>query len=272
MTMEWELIFLWVALGLLTLTGVVAVIGLVLAQLPERLVLLGMSMGLIFHTLSLALRWERLGHGPFISQFEILSSNIWSLTLFFTWVYARFRLIRSLAGVVIPILFLMMGWLLVVRHGDTFLPPTYDTIWLYIHIGLGKVFLGAALVAASLGVVVISRVFLVTRTFFVRLPNDNSLDELSYRFLALALIFNTLMLISGAIWAQDAWGRYWAWDPLEIWSLINWLLIAMALHVRPLFSPPPVWGGVVAILVFMVAFLNFFGVPFLSTATHQGMI
>ena len=64
------------------------------------------------------------------------------------------------------------------------------------------------------------------------LPPDGRLDDLAYRFMALGLVFQSLMLVSGAIWAQDAWGRYWAWDPLETWSFVTWLLLAFALHLR----------------------------------------
>ena len=80
------------------------------------------------------------------------------------------------------------------------------------------------------------------------------------------------MLIAGAIWAQDAWGRYWAWDPLETWSFITWLLLALALHVRVTFKPTPVRTAWMVMVVFVMAFLTFFGVPFISESTHKGAV
>jgi ABC-type transport system involved in cytochrome c biogenesis permease subunit len=105
---------------------------------------------------------------------------------------------------------------------------------------------------------------------FQRLPDDLRLDDLAYRFMALALIFNALMLIAGAIWAQDAWGRYWAWDPLETWAFITWLLLAVALHVRVTFKPKPRGSSVMVFAVFVIGFLTFFGVPFISAGPHKG--
>ncbi|MBF0427479.1 MAG: cytochrome c biogenesis protein CcsA, partial [Magnetococcales bacterium] len=198
-----------------------------------------------------------------------ISSNLWSLTLVYCVVYGRIPVLRPLAAVILPVLFILMGWLLVVNPFDSEYPPTYNTVWLYVHIGFGKVFMGAALVAAALGVVVLFRAI---RPWFTSLPADDILDELGYRFLAISFVFDTLMIVAGAIWAQDAWGRYWNWDILEVWSLINWLLVTLALHLRPTFHISPRASAVIGILVFIVAFVNFFGVPFISRTTHQGII
>jgi ABC-type transport system involved in cytochrome c biogenesis permease subunit len=105
---------------------------------------------------------------------------------------------------------------------------------------------------------------------FQRLPDDRKLDDLAYRCMALAMIFNALMLVAGAIWAQDAWGRYWAWDPLETWAFITWLLLAFSLHLRVTFKPTPRLSSSMAFVVFVIAFLTFFGVPFFSSGPHQG--
>jgi ABC-type transport system involved in cytochrome c biogenesis permease subunit len=80
------------------------------------------------------------------------------------------------------------------------------------------------------------------------------------------------MLIVGAVWAQDAWGRYWAWDPLETWAFATWLALALVLHARATFRPAPRWHGAMLIAVFVLAFLTFFGVPFISTAPHKGAV
>ncbi|MBF0126987.1 MAG: cytochrome c biogenesis protein CcsA [Magnetococcales bacterium] len=272
--MEKELAVMWLGLVAYVLAGSCAVILSLLGRRLGWAVLAMMLSGLVLHGFSLGLRWERLGHGPFVNQFEIISSNLWSLTLVYGVVYWRIPGLRTLASVVLPTLFILMGWLLVVDPLNSEYPPTYNTVWLYVHIGFGKVFLGAALVAAALGVVVLLRALaggLVGRPLFSALPVDDTLDEVGYRFLALAFVFDTLMIVAGAIWAQDAWGRYWSWDPLEVWSLINWLLVTLALHLRPTFDISPRVGGVVGISVFVVAFVNFFGVPFLSRTMHQGV-
>jgi ABC-type transport system involved in cytochrome c biogenesis permease subunit len=267
-----ELQALWAALVAYVLGGSLAVCATVLGRRPERTVLGMLTAGLALHALSIGLRWERLGHGPYITMFEILSSNIWSLLLVFLIAYWRIRSLRPAAAVVMPILFIMMGWLLVTSPREGHLPPTYHTIWLFIHIGFGKVFLGAVLVAVGLAGVILLRGTAFGAERFRRLPDDGRLDELGFRFLALGLIFETLMLVAGAIWAQDAWGRYWAWDPLETWAFLTWLCLVFALHARAAFHVTPRIGAVLAISVFVVAFLTFFGVPFISAAPHKGAV
>lgn len=268
--MELELKILWAAIVLYVLGGSLAIGGVVLGKRPERTVLALIVGGWALHTVSLLTRWERLGHGPFVSMFEILSSNIWSLLLAFIIAYWRIPKIRPTAAVVMPLLFVMMGWLMLESPGESHLPTSFLTPWLYIHVGLGKVFLGAMLVAVGLAGTIQLRRTRLGVEWFRKLPEDHRLDDLAYRCMALAMIFNALMLVAGAIWAQDAWGRYWAWDPLETWAFITWLLLALALHLRITFKPSPRLSSSMAFLVFGIAFLTFFGVPFISSGPHQG--
>jgi ABC-type transport system involved in cytochrome c biogenesis permease subunit len=270
--MEFELKLLWSAIVLYVLSGSLAVYGVLLRKQPERLILGLMALGWVLHTASLTERWIRLDHGPFISMFEILSSNVWSLVLALAIAYWRIPVIRPIAAIVMPILFVMMGWLMLSSPGEAHFPQSFRTPWLFIHIGFGKVFLGATLVAVGLaGVIQMRRTERGTR-WFQSLPDDSRLDELAYRLMALGLVFNSLMLVSGAIWAQDAWGRYWAWDPLETWAFLTWLMLAIALHVRVTYKPSPRISSLMAVAVFGLAFLTFFGVPFVSTAPHKGAV
>ena len=155
--MEFELKLLWVSLLVYVLAGVVAIVALVLGKRPERTVLGLLVAGLLLHGLSIGLRWDRLGHGPYVTMFEILSSNVWSLLFVFSIAYWRYRPIRPIAAFVMPIMFVMMGWLMMTFPGEGHLPPTYKTIWLFVHIGLGKIFLGSMLVSVGLSVVILLR-------------------------------------------------------------------------------------------------------------------
>ncbi|WP_136416701.1 MULTISPECIES: cytochrome c biogenesis protein CcsA [Oxalobacteraceae] len=267
-----ELIVLWAALLAYVVAGSIAIVAVVLKRLPERSVLALILLGLALHTVSIAMRWERLGHGPFITMFEILSSNIWSMMLAFAIAYWRLPPIRPSSAVVMPILFIVMGWLMMTNPGEGHLPPTYHTIWLYIHIGFGKVFFGAVLVATGISGVILLRPTAFGAGRFERLPADSRLSELTFRCMAIGFIFETLMLIAGAIWAQDAWGRYWAWDPLETWAFLTWLVLAFSLHARFTLKLSPRAGAILVVAVFIVAFLTFFGVPFISTSPHKGAI
>jgi ABC-type transport system involved in cytochrome c biogenesis permease subunit len=270
--MEFELKLLWLAIVAYVASGSIAIAGVLLGKRPERTVLALALGGLALHTASLALRWERVGHGPFITMFEILSSNVWSLMLAFVIAYWRIPKVRPIAAVVMPILFIMMGWLMLTHPGEGHFPPTYRTVWLYIHIGFGKVFMGAVLIAVGLGGIILLRRADIGTARFARLPDDRRLDELAFRLMALGLVFETLMLIAGAIWAQNAWGRYWAWDPLETWAFLTWLALAFAVHLRITFKVPPHVNAAMILGVFVLAFLTFFGVPFISTSPHKGAV
>jgi ABC-type transport system involved in cytochrome c biogenesis permease subunit len=270
--MERELQLLWAAIAIYVFGGIVAIFGVVLGRRPERTVVGAMWLGLALHTGSIALRWARVRHGPFITMFEVLSSNVWSLMLAFSVSYYAIPKVRAAAAVVMPILFVMMGWLMVSHPGEGHFPPTYRTPLLYIHIGLGKVFLGSVLVAVGLAGLILLRRTGPGRMRLAALPDDGRLDELAFRFMALALIFESLMLVAGSIWAQDAWGRYWAWDPLETWAFLTWLCVAFTLHARRAFHVAPPTHAMMILTVFVVAFLTFFGVPFVTVSPHQGAI
>jgi ABC-type transport system involved in cytochrome c biogenesis permease subunit len=270
--MRLELYLLWTAIVAYVFSGSAAIGGVVLGKRPERFVLGLMLLGLALHTAAIGVRWERLGHGPFVTMYEILSSNVWSLMLAFSLAYWRLPPIRAVAAVVMPVLFMMMGWLLLTYPGEAKLPSTYHTPWLYIHIGFGKVFLGAVLVAVGMAGAILLRELPSAARRLAGLPASPRLDELAYRFMALGLVFETLMLIAGAIWAQDSWGRYWAWDPLETWAFLTWLMLAGAIHARLAFKIGPRLGAMLVLATFCLAFLTFFGVPFISQSAHKGAV
>jgi cytochrome c-type biogenesis protein CcsB len=267
-----ELQWLWGAVLAYIGAGTLAIVAVVMNRRPERAILALIAAGLAMHTVSIVLRWVRLDHGPFVTLFEILSSNVWSLTLVFAIAYWRVRAVRPAAAVVMPVLFVLMGWLLVASPDEGRLPPTYHTLWLYVHVAFGKIFLGSVLVAVGVSGLVLLRSAGLASARLAALPDDARLDELAFRFMVLGFVFETLMLIAGAIWAQDAWGRYWAWDPLETWSFLTWLALAFFLHLRVTFRLAPRFGAGAIIVVFMLAFLTFFGVPFVSTAPHKGAV
>jgi ABC-type transport system involved in cytochrome c biogenesis permease subunit len=231
-----------------------------------------LEIALVLLACGLALRWLRLGHGPFLDMFEILASSLLSLGLIAAFASRRDALLRAGAPVVLSLLALIGVWLLTTDPADTHLPATYQTPVLWFHVLLGKLFLGCALWALGLaGVLLLRRTRWGARTF-ARLPDDAALDGGAWRVMQIALVFESLMLIAGAVWAQDAWGRYWAWDPLETWAFLTWLLLVGGLHARRSLRLAPATGAWLVVAVFVVAFLTFFGVPFVSVAPHKGAV
>jgi cytochrome c-type biogenesis protein CcsB len=270
--LETELISFWSALVGYSLATALALWALVFRRKPEKAIfaLMGIAWGL--HTLAIGARWVRLGHLPFINMFEMLAANVWGLVAAVLVGYVVLPRIRAFAAIVLPIVIMVMAWMLLVPRHESSLPPTYHTIWLFIHIGFLKVFLGAAFVALGIAGIVLLRAAGINRGRLANLPPDRSLDETAYRCMALALIFDTLGIVAGAIWAQDAWGRYWSWDPLEVWSLVTWLSIGLTLHVRSQFKTGPVVNALLITATFIIAFFTFFGIPFVSMALHKGMV
>ncbi len=238
----------------------------------QRAALAALLLALGLHTLALALRWQALGHGPFTTMHEILSSNLWSLALVFALAALALRDVRAAWPLAAPVLAVLGLWLCLADPRPGHFPATYATPLLYLHTLVGKLFLGLLLVAVALGLVPVLRRTAPGARWLAAAASDARLDELSHRFAAFAFVFDTLMLIVGAVWAQDAWGRYWAWDPLESWAFVSWLALAAALHGRATLRPTPALHGLWLAGVFAIAFLTFFGVPFISTAPHKGAL
>lgn len=267
-----ELIVLWTAIVGTTISCVVTLFGVFFRKSPEKTILGLMLISWLLLTLAIGLRWARIGHLPVGNIFEMLAANVWGLLGAIVFGYWRLPRLRAFSALVLPIVVLVMGWMMLPPWKDSTLPSTYNTIWLFIHIAFIKLFLGCAVVALGIGGVILARRTAFGLDRFSRLPADITLDEVAYRCMALALIFDSLGIVAGAIWANDAWGRYWSWDNLEVWSLITWLSIGLTLHVRATFRISPTQHALMIGASFIIAFLTFFGVPFVSKTLHQGMI
>ncbi|MDL1863096.1 hypothetical protein FBR04_19010, partial [Betaproteobacteria bacterium PRO7] len=159
--------------------------------------------GLALHTASLAARWQAVGHGPFTTMYEILSSNVWSLALVFALVWARVREVRAAALLVLPVILLLAAWLLAADGAPGHFPPTYFTALLYVHALLGKIYLGLLLAAVGVSGLVWLRRSRWGARRLAGLAPDEALDELAHRFAAFAFVFDSLMLIAGAVCSDD---------------------------------------------------------------------
>jgi cytochrome c-type biogenesis protein CcsB len=141
------------------------------------------------------------------------------------------------------------------------LVPALHSYWLVIHV-LGAIISGAAFLvgaAASVLYLVKSRAERNTpegeRTGFLwRIPASAAIDRVAYRVHAFAFpIWTFAALIAGPIWAQYAWGRYWGWDPKEVWAFITWVIYAGYLHARATAG----WKGKAAAILALIGFASF---------------
>lgn len=186
----------------------------------------------ILHTLALVTRTIGAGRLPLSNQYEFATSFAWGITLCFI-IFEKKYNFRAMGTFVAPIVFLVIGYAAMQNKEIRPLMPALQSYWLGIHVSLAVFSYGAFGVAAG-----VSSMYLLRNKFskdaFIKkhVPSLGKLDILSYRAISLGFLLLTLVIITGAIWAERAWGRYWAWDPKETWSLITWIIYAVYLHVR----------------------------------------
>ena len=235
----------------------------------EQIVLALLLAGILCLGWAVARRWSHFGQGPFMTLYEVLLSNLLTLGTVALVAFSISDGARAGARVVLAVLVALGAWTLSLPTEPVLLPPTFDNPWLWVHVLTGKVFLGTCLVAV--GVATQLLVLWWRARPAPMSPEPRQLDGTMWRFMSIAFVFHSAMLLAGSVWARDAWGRYLAWDPLETWSFLTWLLLAVVLHLRLTvrLALPVGWGLVLA--VFALAFLTFLGVPFLSHAPHQGV-
>ncbi len=236
--------------------------------------------GLLFHSVSIALRWVDTGHGPYINMYEILSQTAWGSVAIFLLVQQKFEKIRIAGVAVLPVSFLIMGVSSAYSKDIQLLPASLRSYWLIAHAGFSTIAFGSLLVAVGIATLYIlkERVENIKKdshdadSFYNRLPSLKVMDEMMYSFVASGLISLTIMIGAGAIWANQTWGRYWGWDPIETWSLISWFTYAICLHLRVNVG----WTGkriawVIIFSIFVLAF-SLFGVGYVYGGLHAGYL
>jgi cytochrome c-type biogenesis protein CcsB len=107
------------------------------------------------------------------------------------------------------------------------------------------------------------------RRIAARLPAFEVLDDVMYKAIAVGFAFFTIATVLGALWAAEAWGGYWSWDPKETWALITWLVFAAYLHTRITKSWQGKGPAVVASFGFIVVWICYLGVNFLGKGLHS---
>jgi len=219
-------------------------------------------IGLALHTAALVLRTAASGHAPFTNMYESLSFLAWSVVVALI-VFGRKSRVPRLA----PYLMLIAVGLVALASSPlmpkdaTPLVPALQSYWLWLHVSvtlLGEAFFAVAFVASLL--------FLGADTE----EKKERLDALAYRAVAVGFPLFTLGgLIFGMVWAYRAWGRYWGWDPKEVWSLITWFVFALYLHTRIVMGWKGRRSAWIAIAGFLAALFTYFGVNYILAGLHS---
>lgn len=234
----------------------------------------GMSLTWLGFALLLAgivLRGIWAGRVPWGNMYEFSITSALGILGVFLIVSLR-RDVRWLGlFIVIPTL-LTLGLAVTVLYSDAAqLVPALKSYWLAIHVSAAIICSGAfTLAAATAGLSLVqSRAERKGRSGLPRVPPAEKLRTLTYRVLAFAFPLWTFAVVAGAIWAENAWGRYWGWDPKETWAFITWVIFAAYLHARSTIG----WRGDraswVAIAGWAAFIINYFGVNIFINSLHS---
>jgi len=191
-----------------------------------------LAFGLVPHAASLAMRWVEVGHGPYNTRYEVISADTFILVA--VWLAATLfaRGIAGLGVFVAPAAFLLMGWSVSTFDLKREVPEIFKSWWLFLHIGFAKLFFASILLAAAC-----AAAWLVKdrRPQALRkLPSAEKLDLYAHQFTIISFLFLGVMIVAGALWAHQSWGRYWGWDPIETSALVTWIVFGLVLHFRVL--------------------------------------
>jgi cytochrome c-type biogenesis protein CcsB len=227
--------------------------------------LLGMLIStLAVHTFSIGLRWaesywQGIGHAPLSNMYESLVFFAWSVAL--ALIAVKFRYKSDMIAILgLPIVFLIMAYTFVQDPKIQPLIPALQSNWLVAHVI--TCFLGYAAFAMSFIAAVLFVAAALWASAAKALP-EKILDDIVYRSVLVGLPMLTIGIVTGAAWADYAWGSYWSWDPKETWSLITWLVYSAFLHARLARG----WSGLraagLSIVGFGAVMFTYFGVNYL---------
>ncbi len=222
-----------------------------------------------FHTAALVTRGIGAGRLPMTNQYEFATSFAWGICacyLVFLWRYK----FRALGVFVTPVIFLIIGYAAMQSREVRELMPALRSNWLAIHVSSAIISYGAFGVSFAVSLMFLLRQKMSNSAFWQEhIPEEKRLDLISYRAVSLGFLFLTFVMISGAIWAERAWGSYWSWDPKETWSLITWIIYAIYLHLRISRGWKGKSAALFAVIGFICVIFTYIGVNTFLPGVHS---
>nr|YP_010529302.1 cytochrome c biogenesis protein [Myrsine linearis]UDN40932.1 cytochrome c heme attachment protein [Myrsine aquilonia]UDN41015.1 cytochrome c heme attachment protein [Myrsine australis]UDN41100.1 cytochrome c heme attachment protein [Myrsine divaricata]UDN41185.1 cytochrome c heme attachment protein [Myrsine nummularia]UDN41270.1 cytochrome c heme attachment protein [Myrsine salicina]UDN41355.1 cytochrome c heme attachment protein [Myrsine umbellata] len=269
----------------------------------------GMIVTFLCITGLLVIRWIYSGHFPLSNLYESLIFLSWSFSIIHIVPYFKKKKNYLSAITAPSALFTQgfaTSGLLTEIHQSEILVPALQSEWLIMHVSMMVLGYAALLCGSLLSVALLviifrkdifynknhllnfnesfyfgeiqcmnkkSNVFGNTSFFsaknYYRSQLIQQLDHWGYRVISIGFIFLTIGILSGAVWANEAWGSYWNWDPKEIWAFITWTVFAIYLHSRTNKKLPPANSAVVASIGFLIIWICYFGVNLLGIGLHS---
>ena len=262
----------------------------------------------IFISIILAWRWIENGYFPLSNLYESLLFFTWGMTLI-TLILESTTSLNLVGSAVSPLSLFVIGFAtLSLPDGmqkAAPLVPALKSNWLMMHVSIMMLSYSTLVIGSLLSIVFlfltrgrttllkgnsvgnlnfkVSDSELSNTLSIEKIAESNeyngvlenklslleSLDNLSYRIIGLGFPLLTIGIISGAVWANEAWGSYWSWDPKETWALITWLVFAAYLHTRITKSWQGKGPAILASIGFIVVWVCYLGVNFLGKGLHS---
>jgi cytochrome c-type biogenesis protein CcsB len=235
----------------------------------------------LIQTAGILLRWSEsyqmgIGHAPLTNMYESVVFFAWTLIILYLIIEIKFKT-KVIGAFALPFAFLAMAYASFSTDiSKTINPliPALQSNWLISHVVTCFIGYASFAVAAALGIM-----YLIKRQGNTRqedhadsslhLPPLIVLDSIIHSTMVFGFIWLSAGIITGAIWANSAWGTYWSWDPKETWSLITWFFYAITLHARYTRG----WNGApiafLAIFGFLSVLFTYYGVNFLLSGLHS---
>jgi cytochrome c-type biogenesis protein CcsB len=240
--------------------------------------------------LTLLLRWIGDSYFPLSNLYESLIFLSWSISSIHLFLESKTKS-RIIGSISTPILFLISGFssltLPIEMQKSLPLVPSLQSNWLMMHVSMMMVSYATLIIGSLFSILYLAFFNFIKKDSNFILQNEKNglvstvqtvsskyslletIDTWSYRIIGLGFPFLTIGIISGAVWANEAWGSYWSWDPKETWALITWLIFAIYLQSRLLKGWQGEKAAILGSIGFFVIWICYLGVNFLGKGLHS---
>ena len=267
-------------------------------SIPKNNLIFQVSKGLVITSnilfmLTLSIRWISEGYFPLSNLYESLI--FLSLGISFIHLIIEYKTQSRLIGAIAtPLMFFLSGFSSLTLPTDMQkalpLVPSLQSNWLMMHVSMMMVSYATLILGSLLSILYLAFISfsgqqtkvaietsagttstsaISSNVAYSKLSLLQTVDIWSYRIIGLGFPFLTIGIISGAVWANEAWGSYWSWDPKETWALITWLVFAIYLHSRLLKGWQGKQAAVLGSCGFFVIWICYLGVNFLGKGLHS---
>ncbi len=235
-------------------------------------------LGTLAHVVAVTTRGLAVHRAPWGDMYEFITALTCVAAIFFCYIVMRYRA-WALGVFVMGAVVIALGLAETLINTAGPLVPALQSYWLSIHVTAMTLATGIFFVAAVLGIL-----YLVAERYrkrvaagkaepgnglIARIPSAAQLDKLTYRTVVFGFPVWTFGVMAGAIWADQAWGRYWGWDPVETWAFVTWVIYAAYLHARATAG----WRGArahyIQLLAFATLMINIFVIQIFLTGMHS---